>query len=154
MLRHLLAAAALAAAPLTACASLNHSASVISGREVAMIEPGVLQGADVDVLAFAGVGVWRAVQAEGARLVELSTTSPGIKASIARADRIGTPLMVELSLLAESYGALKSIGRSGDAERAIVGAEIERLLPQANVSIRDFAATVSSAMVDNAGADQ
>lgn len=154
MLRHLLAAAALAAAALTACASLNQSASVISGREVAMIEPAVLQGADVDVLAFAGVGVWRAVQAEGARLVELSTTSPRLKAAIERADRIGTPLMLELSLLAESYGALKSIGRQGDAEREVVGAAIERLLPQANESIRDFAAAVSSAMVDNVGEGQ
>lgn len=154
MLRHLLAAAALAAAPLTACASLNHSASVISGREVAMIEPGVLQGADVDVIAFAGVGAWRAVQAEGVRLIELSTTSPRLKAAIERADRIGTPLMLELSMLAESYGALKSIGRPGDAEREVVGTEIERLLPQANESIRDFAATVSSAMVDNAGEGQ
>lgn len=154
MLRHLLAAAVLAAAPLGACANLNSAASAVSGRDVAVLDPGVLQGADIDVLAFAGVGAWRAVQAEGVRLVELEATPPRIKAAIARADRIGTPLMIELTMLAESYGALKSIGPAGDTERAVVSSEIRRLLPRANENIRSFAVTVTEAAAGNAGEGQ
>ena len=147
MLRHLFVAAALAAAPLGACASLNDAAGAVAGRESAVLDPGVLQGADIDVLAFAGAGAWRAVQAEAVRLVQLEETPSTLKATIARADRIGTPLIIELTMLAEAYGALKSIGSAGDAERVAVGAEIERLLPRANANIREFAAMVSSPVV-------
>lgn len=151
MIRHLLVAAAMAAAPLGACASLNDAASAVSGREVATPDFSVLQGADIDVLAFAGAGAWRAVQAEALRLVELEQTPSHMKAEIARADRIGTPLIIELTLLAEAYGALKSIGRAGDAERAVLGAEIESLLPRANAATRDFVETVTGAGVQNQG---
>ncbi len=154
MLRHMLFAAAMAAAPLAGCASLNDVAGAVAGREVATLDPGVLQGADIDVLAFAGAGAWRAVQAEAVRLVRLEETPAATKASIARADRIGTPLIIELTLLAEAYGALKSIGRAGDAERVVVGGEIERLLPRANANIREFAAAVSSATASVEGGGQ
>lgn len=154
MLRHLFVAAAMAAAPLGGCASLNGVAGAVSGREVATLDPSALQGADIDVLAFAGAGAWRAVQAEAVRLVQLDETPAAMKASIARADRIGTPLIIELTLLAEAYGALKSIGRAGDAERVVVGAEIQRLLPRANANIREFAATVSMSMAPAEGGSQ
>jgi hypothetical protein len=152
-MRHLFFAAAMAAAPLGGCASLNSVAGAVSDREIAMLDPGVLQGVDIDVLAFAGAGAWRAVQAEAVRLVQLEDTPVAMKAAIARADRIGTPLIIELTVLAESYGALKSIGRAGDAEREVVGAEIERLLPRADANIREFATTVTrvGAPVEGAG---
>lgn len=145
MLRHVLVAAACAAAPLGGCAAINETAGTVTGREIATLDPGALQGADIDVLAFAGAGAWRAVQTEAVRLVELDETPEPMKAAIARTDRIGTPLIIELSRLAEAYGALKSLGEAGAAERRVVGGELEKLLPRANENIRDFAQTVTEA---------
>lgn len=154
MLRHMIIAVACAIAPLGGCAALGDVAGAVSGRSAATPDTGVLHGADVDVLAYAAVGAWRAVQSEAVRLVELEGTPPEVKAAIARADRIGTPLIIELSHLAESYGAIKSAGPAAADRRAVVGAEIESLLLKANTTIKDYAAEVATASTSDAGAKQ
>lgn len=154
MLKHVMAAAAVAVLPLGGCASLNSTVGAIADREVATLDPSVLKGADIDVLAFAGAGAWRAVQAEAVRLVELEQTPLRLKSAVARADRIGTPLIIELTRLAEAYGALKSLGEAGAAERTVLGGEIERLLPRANANIREFAAIVTQAAAVTEGDTQ
>lgn len=154
MLRHMIAAAAIAIGSLGGCAALDDGVDAVVGQDVATPDYGVLQGADVDVLAFAATGAWQAVQAEAVRIVELEATPPTLKASIARADRIGTPLITELSRLAEAYGAMKSAGPAVADERDAMRDEIKVLLVRANDTIGDYAAEVSQAAIRVEGAGQ
>lgn len=154
MLKAWIVAAAFAVAPLGGCASLNATAGAITDREIATLDPGALQGADIDIIAYAGAGAWRAVQAEAARLAELDQTPTRVKAAIVRADRIGTPLVIELTRLAEAYGALKSLGDDGVEEREAIATEIEKLVPRAQANTRELALIVTAAAQSNEGGGQ
>ncbi len=142
-LKAISAACALAIFPISGCAAINEIAGSVSGRQLDLPDYSILKGADVDVLAFASISMWQVLQAEAVVVMADTATPTSVRRAIRRADTVGSPLMLELSQLAEIYGAFRLAGRDMDeAEPREVRAQIEALLPLADTNLRLLHASV------------